>query len=150
MSVETKTEANVQQAVPFFLVANMEASLRFYVDGLGGRMKYKWIDEGKLRWCWLEIGDAALMLQEWRLEGDGPKKPEGKPGLGVSVCFMCRDAIAIYHEVKAKGIEVRRPFVGNRLWVTGVTDPDGYRLEFESPTDAPEESECEEENSQPA
>jgi hypothetical protein len=26
----------------------------------------------------------------------------------------------------------------------GVTDPDGYRMEFESPTDAPEESELEE------
>jgi len=30
------------------------------------------------------------------------------------------------------------------LWVVPVTDPDGYRMEFESPTDAPEESELEE------
>jgi hypothetical protein len=53
-------------------------------------VKNKWIDEGKLRWCWLEIGDAALMLQESRLE---------------------------------------------------VGDPDGYKLFFQSKTDAPEESE---------
>jgi hypothetical protein len=26
------------------------------------------------------------------------------------------------------------------MWVTGVTDPDGYRLFFESPTDAAEET----------
>jgi hypothetical protein len=26
------------------------------------------------------------------------------------------------------------------MWVTGVTDPDGHRLEFESLTDAPEET----------
>jgi len=37
-----------------------------------------------------------------------------------------------------------RPFVGNRLWVVGLTDPVGYRMEFSSPTDAPEESEYEE------
>ena len=29
------TEPNVEQAVPFFMVTKMEASLRFYVDGLG-------------------------------------------------------------------------------------------------------------------
>jgi hypothetical protein len=27
------------------------------------------------------------------------------------------------------------------MWVTGVADPDGYQLYFESPTDAAEESE---------
>ena len=67
---------NVKQAVPFFGVSDMETSLRFYLDGLGFEMKNKWIDEGKLRWCWLGIGDAALMLQEFRLEG--------KLGVGVS------------------------------------------------------------------
>ncbi|PYP83539.1 MAG: bleomycin resistance protein [Candidatus Angelobacter sp. Gp1-AA117] len=139
---ETKTEKNVKQAVPFFGVTDMQASLRFYQDGLGFTMKYQWIDEGKLRWCWLELGDAALMLQEFR-KGSGElymSGAEGKLGTGVSICFMCEDAIAIFREVTARGIEARRPFVGNRLWVTGVVDPDGYKLFFESPTDAPEES----------
>jgi hypothetical protein len=30
------------------------------------------------------------------------------------------------------------------MWVTRVTDPDGYEMFFESPTDAPEEKELEE------
>jgi hypothetical protein len=30
------------------------------------------------------------------------------------------------------------------MWVTSVADPDGYRLDFESYTDAPEESEYQE------
>ncbi len=138
---ETKTEANVKQAVPFFLVSNMEASLRFYVDGLGFEMKNKWIDEGKLRWCWLEIGTAALMLQEPRAEGRDSWKPEGKGGVGVSVCFQCKDALALYREFTSRGIQAKRPFVGNAMWVTTVKDPDRYTLDFESPTDAPEESE---------
>ena len=31
-----------------------------------------------------------------------------------------------------------RATVGNGLWVTTLMDPDGYRLDFESPTDEPE------------
>ena len=128
------TESNVKQAVPFFLVSDMAASLRFYVDGLGFEMTKKWIDEGKLQWYWLQIGDAALMLQEFR------KTPEGKLGAGVSVCFVCNDALAIYRDVKSRGVQASRPFVGNGMWVTSLSDPDGYRIDFESVTDAPEES----------
>jgi hypothetical protein len=53
---------------------------------------------------------------------------------------MCADAITIYHELIARGISAQRPFVGNGLWVTSVQDPDGYRLDFESPTDVAEET----------
>jgi catechol 2,3-dioxygenase-like lactoylglutathione lyase family enzyme len=142
MSGEVKTKANVKQAVPFFGVSNMEESLRYYVDGLGFQMTKKWVDEGKLRWCWLEIGDAALMLQEFRKEGHDSWKPSCKVGEGVSVCFQCEDALAIYREVTARGIEVRRnPFVGNGMWVVPFSDPDGYRFDFESPTDVSEETE---------
>lgn len=134
------SEPNVQQSVPFFAVSNMEASLRFYVDGLGFEMTQKWIDEGKLRWCWLQHGSAALMLQEFRTEGHDSWVPECKVGEGVSINFICQDALAIYHEVSARGVEADRPFVGNHMWVVGLSDPDGYRLFFESDTDVPEET----------
>jgi lactoylglutathione lyase len=51
---------------------------------------------------------------------------------------MCADAVAVYHNAIARGLAVSRPFVGNRLCVTSLTDPDGYRLDFESPTDVAE------------
>ena len=141
MSLETRTAANVKQAVPFFRVSSMEQSLRFYIEGLGCSMKYQWIDEGKLRWCWLEIGDAALMLQELRKDGHDSWTPEGKVGVGVSICFQCQDALALFREFNSRRIKAKRPFVGNHMWVTSVSDPDGYILEFESPTDVPEETE---------
>lgn len=50
--------------VPFFGITNIEASLRFYVTGLGFTMTHQWAPEGRIRWCWLELGGAALMLQE--------------------------------------------------------------------------------------
>jgi len=139
---------NVRQAVPFFGVSNMEASLRFYVDGLGFRMTRSWIPDqpgdypdGRIRWCWLEHGDAALMLQEF-IPG---RQPREALGTGTTVVFTCEDSLALYREFKARGVLPRhRPFVGNGLWVVPLSDPDGYRIEFSSPTDAPEESELEE------
>jgi lactoylglutathione lyase len=148
MAAATVTGVNVKQAVPFFGVTNMESSLRFYVDGLGFKMKNYWIPDrtedqpdGKIRWCWLELGEAAIMLQEFGPGG----RPQETLGTGVNVCFQCEDALALYREFKSRGIQTgKRPFVGNRMWVVPVTDPDGYRMEFGSPTDAPEESELEE------
>jgi len=148
MAVATVTSENVKQAVPFFGVTNMESSLRFYVDGLGFKMKNSWIPDraedhpdGRIRWCWLELGDAAIMLQEFLPQF----RPKETLGTGASVSFMCQDALALYREFKSRGVQTRkRPFVGNRLWVVPVTDPDGYHMEFSSPTDAPEESELEE------
>jgi lactoylglutathione lyase len=148
MAVATVTSVNVKQAVPFFGVTNMESSLRFYVDGLGFKMKNSWIPDraqdhpdGRIRWCWLQLGDAAIMLQEFLPE----RRPKEALGTGVNVCFQCEDALALYREFKSRGIQTRgRPSVGNRLWVVPVTDPDGYRMEFASPTDAQEESELEE------
>ena len=136
----TEAGANVQQAVPFFNVTDIEASLRFYVDGLGFVMTNRWDPEGRLRWCWLRLGDTAIMLQQYWRDGRPGGAPAGPLGQGVSICFMCADAIAIYHAITSRGIVAQRPYVGNCLWVTSVSDPDGYRLEFESPTDAPEES----------
>jgi len=142
MSIETKTntKTNVKQAVPFFGVVNMEESVRFYIDGLGFEMTKQWTPAGKLRWCWLQHGGAAMMLQEFSKEGLNSWKPEGKVGVGVSICFQCEDALAIYRDITSRGIKASRPFVGNAMWVTSVSDPDGYRIEFESVTDVPEET----------
>ena len=131
---------NVKQVVPFFGIADTERSLRFYIDGLGFTMKYKWIPDDKIRWCWLELGGAALMLQEYKKEGPNSIANKGTLGLGVSLCFQCQDALALYHEYLAKGLSPSEPFVGNNMWVTHLNDPDGYRVEFESPTDVPEET----------
>jgi lactoylglutathione lyase len=138
MNHETRTGPNVRQAVPFFAVSDMQASLRYYVDGLGFEMTNKWIDEGQIRWCWLELGGAALMLQEYRKAGHDSWVPEGKLGQGVTICFVCRDALSIYRQIISRGIAASIPFVSNGMWNTHLYDPDGYRLEFESDTDVPE------------
>jgi uncharacterized glyoxalase superfamily protein PhnB len=127
---------NIKQAVPFFFVRNMEESLKFYLEGLGFELKNKWTPSGEIEWCWIERDHAALMLQEWRPE----RISTGIKGEGVSICFTCEDALALYHEFLKNGIKVSEPFVGNNLWDVGLVDPDGYQLHFESPTDVPEET----------
>jgi catechol 2,3-dioxygenase-like lactoylglutathione lyase family enzyme len=140
MIPNVETSANIKQAVPFFAVSNMNNSLRFYVDGLGFEMTQKWIPHDKIEWCCLKRGGGTVMLQEFRKEVGGAREFEGKRGEGVSICFICEDALALYHEFTLREINVSEPFVGNAMWVMGVSDPDGYRLDFESYTDVPEET----------
>jgi lactoylglutathione lyase len=140
MNTGLSADGNVKEVVPFFSVSNMERSLRFYVEGLGFTMKNKWVVDGKVRWCRLACGGAALMLQEFNREGYESAVSQGKLGMGVSLCFQCDDTIAIYHEVTSRGVEASEPQVGNALWDTHVFDPDGYRLHFASPTDTPGET----------
>jgi lactoylglutathione lyase len=129
---------NIRLAVPFFMVRDMEASLKFYIEKLGFIKTIEWTPRGKIEWCWLQRDDVSIMLQEPRnkekFDAEGPK------GKGLSICFQCQDALALYHEFTAKGVEIKEPFVGNNLWVVAFDDPDGYRLDFESPTDVPEET----------
>jgi catechol 2,3-dioxygenase-like lactoylglutathione lyase family enzyme len=139
VSAATEAKPNIAEVVPFLRVADMPASLRFYVDGLNARIAARWEPEGELRWCRLELGGTSLMLQTF-----GPALRERATvsplGLGVSLAFQCTDAIALYREFRSRGVDVSEPMVGNGLWNTSVTDPDGYVLEFASPTDRPEET----------
>ena len=69
MSASAQSSSNVKQVVPFFRITDMDRSLRFYVDGLGFSLKNKWLVDEKIRWCWLELGGAALMLQTFANDG---------------------------------------------------------------------------------
>jgi len=123
---------NVKEVVPFLSVSSMAQSIRFYIDGLGFAIRHRWEPDGKLRWCWLTLGGASLMLQEFV---NAPPVPGG-----INLTFMCDDAIALFHEYRSRGLNPSEPEVGNGLWVTQVTDPDGFRLFFESPTDVAEDT----------
>lgn len=131
-------DPQVTEAIPFLTVSDMRRSLAFYQDGLGFEIELVWRPEGEIRWCQIRLGKAALMLQE-AMAGQGPDEA-AKAGHGVPIMLMCKDALAAYHLGIEKGLAPEMPFVGNGLWVTSYTDPDGYRLDFESPTDVAEET----------
>lgn len=130
----------VDRVVPFFAVKEMQNSLTFYLDGLGFEMAGKWVDEGVIRWCNLQMGNAELMLQEFRTEGHDSRQFSENKGEGVSLFFFCDDAVAYYRDVRSRGIDASEPQVGNGMWVTSMADPDGYNLYFQSATNVPEET----------
>lgn len=130
----------VDRVVPFFAVKDMQKSLAFYLDGLGFELEGKWVDEGVIRWCSLRIGNAELMLQEFRTEGHDSRQFSENKGEGVSLFFFCDDAVGYYRSVRSRGIDASEPQVGNGMWVTSIADPDGYILYFQSATDVPEET----------
>ena len=122
MAVATVKSVNVKQAVPFFGVIHMESSLRFYVDGLGFKMKNYWIPDrsedhpdGKIRWCWLELGEAAIMLQEFR-PGDSA---EGDPRDWSKCLFPVRrragslSRVQIARNSNAETSVCGKPFLGS-------------------------------------
>lgn len=139
MPTAAKRKPNIDEVVPFLRVADMSASIHFYVDGLDAHIAARWEPDGELRWCRLALGGSALMLQTFGTELR-QRARANQLGLGVSLAFQCVDAIALYHEFRSRGVEATEPIVGNGLWNTSVTDPDGYVLEFASPTDVPEET----------
>jgi lactoylglutathione lyase len=134
------SRSNVKQAVPFFWVRDIEKSIHFYVDCLGFNKTKEWMVEGRIQWCWLECGDAAIMLQEFWKDAQQTKSHGHKLGDGVSIAFICDDALSLYLQFISRGVLAAEPFVGNNMWVVGVSDPDGYNLFFESLTDIPEET----------
>jgi lactoylglutathione lyase len=101
----------------------MEQSLHFYVEGLGFTIENRWIVEGKLRWCWLALGGAALMLQEMTESTRQRLTAKGALGTGSALYFQCKDALVIYHQIKARGFASREPQVGNYNWEVSSSTP---------------------------
>ncbi|MEM7033071.1 MAG: VOC family protein [Chloroflexota bacterium] len=130
----------VNEVVPFLAVKNMEKSIAFYIDGLGFAFKHKWVDDGVLRWCQIELGKANLMLQQFKTEGHDSRQFSDNKGEGMTLCFFCDDAVEFYKGVRDRGVQATEPQVGNAAWVTELVDPDGYKLQFQSSTDVAEET----------
>ena len=141
MSTIAAGPLHVTAVVPLLLVTNMERSLAFYIDGLGFTVQNRWVPDGRLRWCWMSLGGAALMLQEASESTREKTLTTGTLGNGAALYFQCTDAIAIYREAAARGIHpLREPQVGNFAWEVFFADPDGYKINFSSATDLPDET----------
>jgi catechol 2,3-dioxygenase-like lactoylglutathione lyase family enzyme len=122
-------------ARPIFSVADVEVSLRFYVDLLGFRNPWRYDENGKVHVAQVERQGCSLILADtW------PEKI-GKSLLFISVNAQpeSREAAtaaldALRAELEAKGVRVREGSWGYRLLV--VDDPDGNQLLFNYPNES--------------
>ncbi|MBT7858730.1 MAG: hypothetical protein HN712_00410 [Gemmatimonadetes bacterium] len=117
------------RVVPLLSVSDLARSITFYTDGLGFELVARFEQADA---CWLQRDEVVVALQQ---ESAAPERR----GQGVSIFHLCDDAVSLFREFCVRQVSPSEPTVGNRMWVTGVRDPDGYRLSFESPTDAEEE-----------
>jgi catechol 2,3-dioxygenase-like lactoylglutathione lyase family enzyme len=124
--------------VPELDVSDLERSLRFYVEVLGFRVRYRRDEE---RFAYLQRGRAELMLEEAAGPGRRFRTAPLEPPFGRGVNFQIRvdDAATLLAHAQAADVQVvvdledrwyRRDHdeVGNRQFV--VADPDGYLLRF--------------------
>jgi catechol 2,3-dioxygenase-like lactoylglutathione lyase family enzyme len=109
-------------ATPILRVADLDASLRYYIDVLGFALQWRWDPLASV-----VRGSASLMLSE----GD-----QGQPGTWVWIGVS--DADALHEELEARGALIRHPPT-NYPWARElqVADPDGHVLRMGSDADAP-------------
>jgi catechol 2,3-dioxygenase-like lactoylglutathione lyase family enzyme len=121
-------------ARPVLCVADVEASLRFYVNRLGFTSPWRYDEDGRVRVAQVDRQGCALILADtW------PQKiGKGLLFISLNVEPQTRDAAiaaldSLRAELEAKGVLVKEGSWGYRLLV--VDDPDGNQLFFNYPNE---------------
>jgi catechol 2,3-dioxygenase-like lactoylglutathione lyase family enzyme len=121
-------------ARPVLHVADVEASLRFYVDRLGFTSPWRFADDGKVYVAQVNRQGCALILAD-----NWPEKiGKGLMFISLNVEPATREAAvaaldALRAELETKGVRVTEGSWGYRLLV--VDDPDGNQLFFNYPAE---------------
>ena len=110
-----------------FRVQDLDASIEFYVDKLGLRHAFDFInDEGERFGVYLHVGGRNFV----ELFRAGPGEPP-KPGSWQHFCLEVDDIPATAEALRAKGVEVAEPHLGaDGSWQVWLADPDGNRIEL--------------------
>ena len=122
-------------ARPVLHVADVEASLRFYVNRLGFTSPWRHNEDGRARVAQVDRQGCALMLSDMWPEKIG----KALMFISLNVEPATREAAiaavdALRAELEAKGVPVKEGSWGYRLLV--VDDPDGNQLFFNYPSEA--------------
>jgi uncharacterized glyoxalase superfamily protein PhnB len=121
-------------ARPVLHVKNVEASLRFYVDGLGFTSPWRYDEGDRAHVAQVERQGCALILADTWPEKIG----KGLMFISLNVEPATREAAvaaldAVRAELEAKGVPVKEGSWGYRLLV--VDDLDGNQLFFNYPSE---------------
>jgi catechol 2,3-dioxygenase-like lactoylglutathione lyase family enzyme len=121
-------------ARPVLHVADVEASLLFYIDRLGFTSPWRYDRDGRAHVAQVDRQGCALILADtWR-----EKIGKGLMFISLNVEPATREAAvdavdALRAELEAKGVPVKEGSWGYRLLV--VDDPDGNQLFFNYPNE---------------
>ena len=121
-------------ARPIFSVADVEASLRFYVDRLGFTTSWRFDEAGKAYVAQVDRQGCAIILSSHWPEKIG----KGLLFISLNVEPPTHEAATaaldeLRAELESKGVAVKDGWWGYRLLV--VDDPDGNQLLFNYPNE---------------
>ena len=121
-------------ARPVLHVSDVEASLRFYINGLGFTSPWRYDEDGRASVAQVDRQGCALILADTWPEKIG----KGLMFISLNVEPATREAAvaaldALRAELAAKGVLVKEGSWGYRLLV--VDDPDGNQLFFNYPAE---------------
>jgi catechol 2,3-dioxygenase-like lactoylglutathione lyase family enzyme len=118
-------------ARPVLHVADVEASLRFYMDRLGFTSPWRYDEDGKARVAQVDREGCAIILANTWPEKAG----NGLMFISLNVELEMQVAAldTLRAEFEAKGVAVKEGSWGYRLLV--IDDPDGNQLFFNYPNE---------------
>ncbi len=115
---------------PSLTVDDVEASVRFYQDGLGFTVEERWEEDGKLLGVMLLAGSCRIGLSQ----DDGAKGSDRQKGVGFRIwAETAQDLEPIAALLRDHGHEADGPKEQWGSTVLSTTDPDGYKLSLTPP-----------------
>jgi glyoxylase I family protein len=129
----------VRGMCPLIQVFDMPASVRFYRDVLGFEIVQTSAPSEQFDWAQLKLGGATLMLNTAYEENSRPSTPDPLRMVGhtdTGLFFECPDVDATYRYLKERGVHAPEPKdAAHGMRQLYISDPDGYVLCFQWPTD---------------
>ena len=119
--------AEMKDVIPILDVRDLEAALRFYVEGLGFQVDFRY-EEDPNNYAGVRRGGVYLHMQ-WQHEDEFRKGTAGR----LRVRIVVDDPDDLFEEYRAKGVLDERAKVRDTPWGTrefGLRDPDGNGLTF--------------------
>jgi uncharacterized glyoxalase superfamily protein PhnB len=120
---------------PNLVVRDIAASVTFYCDALGFKVKQTVPDQGPFVFVWLERDRVQVFLND--LATVRKELPAAAKNLGGSGMYIIVDGLdALVEEVSRKAsliMPVTKQFYGMREFA--VADPDGHTISFAEPYD---------------
>ena len=133
-------------ARPVLHVADVEVSLRFYVERLGFTSPWRYDDDGRARIAQVDRQGCALILADTQFFRENRSGAFGPDRVGKGLVFISLNVEphsddqataavdALLSEFQSKGVHVKDGSWGYRL--VAVEDPDGNQLFFNYPAEA--------------
>jgi catechol 2,3-dioxygenase-like lactoylglutathione lyase family enzyme len=117
---------------PGFTANDAAASIKWYCDVLGFTVRERWEHEGQFRGAQIASGAVTINIgqDDWKLGRDRVK------GQGTRIYIMMGPGIDEYAEaIKAHGGRLdHEPQDGWGMRAFSITDPDGFKLTFMTPS----------------